>query len=259
MKNALLVGCGSKFGAAFTKNLADNNYQIDLISSSDFQYKNTNTIHYEYYVNSWWEDPLFCNNDKMTMEFHRNLLSNILFSLKEKNYDLILFNQNPGQLFNYKAFLGGNTLDDRAWQPQPYLDDWISVWSLNYWFGCQLPFYISAYLNNNRSILSDTKVGWMVSGIIETPASANENWYYQDYISLKVHNMHIMKEFAYSSKINKINGIYFCYNPPHLVIEEYEKVADKMRIHIENLERNANGYVVDHDDGSYKMLSHFLG
>ncbi len=253
MKNALLIGCGSKFGATFTKNLADNNYQIDLISSSDLQYKNTNTIHYEWYESNDREDMY---KDEMTVEFHRNLLSNILFSLSEKNYDLILFNQNRGQLFNFKVFSKFNTLEKHNLFD---LDDWMSVWSLRYWFGCQLPLYISAYLNNNKSILSDTKIVWMNSGIIECPASADENWLYQDYIGLKVHNLHIMKELAYSSKTNNINGIYFCYNPPHLVIEEYEKVANIMRINIEYLEKDANGCVVMHHDSSYRMLSHFLG
>lgn len=247
MKNALLVGCGSMFGAVFTKNLADNNYQIDLISGSDFQYKNTNTIHYEYYNKSWYNDPAY--TDKMNVEFHKNLIDNILFSLKEKTYDLILFNQNPHYLFS--------PLNDT--KRNNYIDTNMLVWSLNYWIGCQLPYYISAYLNNNKSILSDTKLGWMISGLIETPATELSNWRDQSYISLKVHNMHIMKEFAYSSKINNINGIYFCYQPPHLVIEEYEKVANIMRINIEDLEKDANGCVVNHDDGSYKMLSHFLG
>ena len=53
MKKALLIGCGSKWGASFTKHLADIGYQVDLLTSSDFEYPNVNTIK----VN-WFESNL---------------------------------------------------------------------------------------------------------------------------------------------------------------------------------------------------------
>ena len=44
MKTALLVGCGSKWGASFTKHLSNLGYQIDLISGSNFEHPNVNLI-----------------------------------------------------------------------------------------------------------------------------------------------------------------------------------------------------------------------
>ena len=43
MKNVLLFGCGSKWGAEFTKTIADAGYNIDLVTGSDFSYKNVTT------------------------------------------------------------------------------------------------------------------------------------------------------------------------------------------------------------------------
>lgn len=78
MKHALILGGGSKWGAHFTKNLADNGYAVDLITGSDFDYNN---------VTSHKIDWVHSNPDN---------IKELLEPLKNKTYDIIFFNQNSG-------------------------------------------------------------------------------------------------------------------------------------------------------------------
>lgn len=174
MKNALLVGCGSKWGAAFTKNLSDNGYQIDLITGSNFSYPNVNLIQI-----NWFE---------LTVEKIKQLLSN------SKNYDLIFFNQNSGGAPN-DHFL------------KPYNDLDLEQWNLQNWVNCQLPYYIIKHLT--PSITAKTKIGWMMTGLIV--GHEVDKFQYAGYACVKSSNLHIMRGFSqfHPGTFFAINPIWF--------------------------------------------------
>ena len=127
MKTALLVGCGSKWGASFTKHLSQNGYQIDLLTGSNFEYPNVNTVHL-----NWFE---------LTVDKVKELVP-------KKHYDLIFFNQNSSGSPNDHYLKPGNDLD-------------ISQWNYHNWINVQLPYYIVKHLATTT-----TKVGWMLTGLI---------------------------------------------------------------------------------------------
>jgi hypothetical protein len=127
MKTALLVGCGSKWGAEFTKHLSDRGYQIDLLSGSDFSYPNVTAIRI-----NWFE---------LTVDKIKELVP-------KKNYDLIFFNQNSGGSPNDHYLKPGNELD-------------VGQWNYHNWINVQLPYYLVKHLATTT-----TKVGWMLTGLI---------------------------------------------------------------------------------------------
>lgn len=158
-KKALLVGCGSKWGAQFTKNLSDNGYQIDLITGSNFDYPCVNTIKI-----NWFN----LNVDKI-----KELLSN------SKKYDLIFFNQNSGGAPNDHYL-------------KPYNDLDIDQWNFHNWINCQLPYVIIKHLT--PSIDSSTKIGWMMTGLII--GHEVDKFQYAGYACVKSSNLHIMRGFS---------------------------------------------------------------
>lgn len=159
IKKALLVGCGSKWGAAFTTHLSNLNYHIDLVTSSDSTYQNTNTIK----VN-WFE--LNSTNIKSLLN-------------QEKHYDLIFFNQNSGGSVGEHHFSPGNVYD-------------IEKWNYHNWINCQLPYIVIQHLS--KSITDTTKIGWMMTGLIV--GHEKDKFRYAGYASVKSTNLHIMRGFS---------------------------------------------------------------
>ena len=159
MKKALLIGCGSKWGASFTKHLADIEYQVDLLTSSDFEYANVNTLK----VN-WFE----LNLDQL-----KTLIDNTV------TYDLIFFNQNAKGSVSDFWFLPGNDMP-------------VDNWNRSMWNDCQLPYYLIKHLSS--SITDDTKIGWMMTGLIV--GNNPEYFKHAGYASHKSTNLHIMRGFS---------------------------------------------------------------
>jgi len=205
MKQALILGGGSKWGANFTKNLADNGYTVDLITSSDFEYQN---------VHSYKIDWIYSNT---------NQLKNLLEPLTLKKYDLIFFNQNSGGGPNDIAYAPGDIFP-------------IDHWNIQNWINCQLPYVVVKTLSD--SIHNDTKIGWMLTGLID--GKDKEMWKYAGYASVKNTNLHIMRGFA-----NQHHGIFFALNPFWFPEKEQEQDAETIRLLIENLKEHDNGCTID--------------
>lgn len=173
-KQALLVGCGSKWGAEFAKELADQNYSIDLVTGSELIYSNINNI-----------------------KINWNSISPSIIESKidpNKKYDLIFFNQNSGGSPNDHFLKSGNKLD-------------INSWNYSFWINCQLPYIIVQHLTN--SISSTTKIGWMLTGLI---IGREKNLFkYAGYASTKSTNLHLMRGFSefHHGIFFAINPIWF--------------------------------------------------
>jgi len=173
-KHALLIGCGSKWGASFTKQLADQNYSIDLITGSDLTYHNVNNIRINWLT--------------LTPSIIESLLD------PNKKYDLIFFNQNSGGSPNEHFLKSGNKLD-------------INSWNHNIWLNCQLPYIVVQHLT--KSISHTTKIGWMLTGLI---VGKEKNFFkYAGYASAKSTNLHIMRGFSefHHGIFFAINPIWF--------------------------------------------------
>jgi hypothetical protein len=159
MKKALLIGCGSKWGASFTTHLHDIGYDIDLISSSDFQYGNVNTLKV-----SW---------NELTLSELKTLIDNTI------TYDLIFFNQNAGGSLSDYWFVPGNDMP-------------VESWNRSMWIDCQMPYCLIKHLS--ASITDNTKIGWMMTGMIV--GRDPELFKYAGYASHKATNLHIMRGFS---------------------------------------------------------------
>lgn len=205
MKHALILGGGSKWGAHFTKNLADNGYAVDLITSSKFNYNN---------VTSHKIDWVYSNPDNV---------KELLEPLKNKTYDIIFFNQNSGGGPNEQSYAPGDIFP-------------IDHWHIQNWINCQLPYFVVKTLSN--SIHKTTKIGWMLTGLID--GKDKEMWKYAGYASVKSTNLHIMRGFA-----NQHHGIFFAINPFWFPENQYEEDAETIRLIIEDLKTSDNGCTVD--------------
>jgi hypothetical protein len=159
MKKALLLGCGSKWGASFTKHLSDIGYQVDLLTGSNFEYPNVNVIKI-----NWHESNL---------EQLQTLIDNSV------TYDLIFFNQNAGGSVGEYWFIPGNEYS-------------IDSWNRNMWIDCQLPYCLIKHLS--QSITDDTKIGWMMTGLII--GNNPEYFKHAGYASHKATNLYIMRGFS---------------------------------------------------------------
>jgi len=172
-KTALLVGCGSKWGAVLSQELIRKNYNIDLITSTGIE--NPKITNYKI---DWW------NSDTETID-------KIVDNLKTSSYDLIFFNQNSG---------GG--LSEHFFSSEENFP--IDHWNKSTWINCQLTYYIVKKLSDK--IKENTKIGWMLTGLIDSTDS--NFWQYVGYASVKATNLYIMRGFA---KFN--TGIFFGIQP----------------------------------------------
>ena len=157
-KKALLFGCGSKWGLEFTKYLADNGYQVNLVSSSIVNYPNVKTLNI-----NWVTSNETCIKELLVKE----------------EYDLIFFNQNSG---------GGPGGDHFS----PLRDYSIDHWNIHNWINCQLPYTVIKHLSS--TITEKTKIGWMLTGLIV--GNDTSRYQYAGYASIKSTNLHIMRGFS---------------------------------------------------------------
>jgi hypothetical protein len=172
-KKALLFGCGSKWGLSFTKHLSDQGYEIDLVTSTDVNYKNVNIYKIDWLTSS------------------EQIIKDLI---KQQPYDLIFFNQNSGGGPGEKDFSSERNFP-------------ISHWNLHLWINCQLPYVVIKHLS--PSIKETTKIGWMLTGLI---AGNDTNLYqYAGYASLKSTNLHIMRGFSqyHTGIFFAINPVWF--------------------------------------------------
>ena len=172
-KRALLFGCGSKWGLEFTKYLADNGYQVNLVSSSIVNYPNVKTLNINWVT----------SNETCIKEL-----------LAKEEYDLIFFNQNSG---------GGPGGDHFS----PLRDYSIDHWNIHNWINCQLPYTVIKHLSS--TITEKTKIGWMLTGLIV--GNDTSRYQYAGYASIKSTNLHIMRGFSQFHKgiFFAINPIWF--------------------------------------------------
>ena len=157
-KKALLFGCGSKWGLEFTKYLADNGYQINLVSSSSVDYPGVKTLNINWVM----------SNETSVKEL-----------LVKEEYDLIFFNQNSG---------GGPGGDDFS----PSRDYSVDHWNIHNWINSQLPYIVIKHLSS--TITEKTKIGWMLTGLIV--GNDTSRYQYAGYASIKSTNLHIMRGFS---------------------------------------------------------------
>ena len=160
MKNALILGGGSKWGAEFTKKLSEN-YHVDLITSSDFTHDNVTPHHIDWFG------------------MNEDVLREILFKINDKKFDIIFFNHNSGGGPNEQSFA-------------PSVNYPIDQWHMQNWINCMSTYFIIQNLSN--CIAEDTKIGWMITGLIN--GKEKELWKYAGYASVKSTNVHIMRGFA---------------------------------------------------------------
>lgn len=204
MKNVLLFGCGSKWGAEFTKTIADANYNVDLITGSDFTYNRVST-----HKINWFTSNL-------------EIVSNLLLPLQKKQYDIIFFNQNSGGGPNEQAFAPGNLFP-------------IDQWNVQNWINCQLPYAVIKLLSN--SIHEKTKIGWMITGLVD--GKDKDLWKYAGYASVKTTNIHIMRGFA-----NQHKGIFFAFDPIWFPEEQYTHDAKTTLRQLERLTEKDTGSIL---------------
>jgi len=159
MKNALIIGGGSKWGLEFTKELVNQGYDIDLITGSDVNLPNVNCVKINWF-----------NVDK-------NLIKSLINT--DKNYDLIFFNHNSGGNPNDHFLKSGNEIE-------------LEQWNYTYWINCQLPYVIIHHLSKN--INQGTKIGWMLTGLID--GHNPDMFRYSGYAAVKSTNLHLMRGFS---------------------------------------------------------------
>lgn len=157
-KKSLLLGCGSKWGAEFTRVLADNNYIIDLVGKTGVEHDNVSNI---------------------LIDWHTITLDNLKEIIPIKQYDLIFFNQNSGGSVNDHWLKNGNIIP-------------LDSWNKNYWIDTQIPYYIIHHLSSTFN--EQTKIGWMLTGLIQ---GSDKNYFqYAGYACSKASNLHIMRGFS---------------------------------------------------------------
>ena len=203
-KTALLVGCGSKWGAVFTDELLKKNYEIDLITSTGIE--NTGITNH---LIDWW------NSDT-------KIIDKIIENLKTTHYDLIFFNQNSG---------GG--LDEHFFTSDENFP--IDHWNKSTWMNCQLTYYIVKKLS--AKIQENTKIGWMLTGLIDSTDS--NFWQYAGYASVKATNLYIMRGFA-----KFCTGIFFGMQPIWFPAGDEIKDAINIIDMIENLTTTDSGKIL---------------
>ena len=191
-EKALLFGCGSKWGLTFTKHLSDQGYRVDLISSSDVDYKNVNVHKIDWLTSN------------------EQVIKNLV---KQETYDLIFFNQNSG---------GGPGAEDLSPKQNFPLDHW----DLHLWINSQLPYVVIKHLS--EQITENTKIGWMLTGLIVD--NNPELYQYAGYAAIKSTNLHIMRGFSqfHPGIFFAINPIWFPIEDYSKDAKQILKVIDKL-------------------------------
>lgn len=156
-KNALIFGCGSKFGMSLRTELENSEFSVYGISSS---------IGTDQVLKVNWNTCLIHDFEK----FLRSL----------PNIDLIIFNQNS------------TMLTDNYWQLNsvPTLDIWkqSKQWLQSYYVNCILPAHVLHTLTNMHHLGSTSQIVWMLSRNMLGNHSGPVDYYgqkYQNYINMQ--------------------------------------------------------------------------
>lgn len=203
-KTALLLGCGSKWGAVFTDELLKKNYEIDLITSTGIEHEKITN-----HIIDWW------NSDT-------EIIDKIVDNLKTSNYDLVFFNQNSGGGLNEHFFSSNENFP-------------VEHWNKSTWINCQLAYYMVKKLGSK--IKENTKIGWMLTGLIDSTDS--NFWQYVGYASVKATNLYIMRGFA-----KFCTGIFFGMQPIWFPAGDEKKDAINIIDIIENLTAADSGKIL---------------
>ena len=161
MKQCLITGGGSKFGAVITEQLLDHGYHVNLITSNPVLWQNRAGVTV---IEIDWKTLQLADIKKCIPAVEK--------------LDLIFFNHNASSL----------TQDKFKKSTIQSLNDW----QHSYYVACQFPFYLIHSLQ--KQIDQTTKVGWMLSELIVRPIDNQVG--YADYIGNKFTNACIMKSFA---------------------------------------------------------------
>lgn len=180
IKQALVIGGGSKFGLQFVNSLLAKNWMVNVISSSCIkQHSNCHQLTID------WKSLKITDIEKFLIEL--------------PTQSLIFFNQNSSALsdscYNIDSFA---KLD--LWKQEKY-------WSQAYFVSCILPFHIIHTLKASCS--KNTKIGWMLSPLIFSLKP--DQVQYSDYIGNKYLNYLMMKNFS-----TQHHSSFFGINPDSL-------------------------------------------
>lgn len=161
MKQCVLTGGGSKFGAHLTNSFLEKNYHVHLITSNGNNWQNRNNVTV---IDVDWKN--------LDISGVKNLIPVLDYA------DVILFNHNASAL-NAKSFAARALQNPRDWQR-------------SYFVACQFPYYFVHMLSKKLS--ADSKIGWMLSELISHPTPDQTG--FADYIGNKFTNACIMKSFS---------------------------------------------------------------
>ena len=158
--NALIVGCGSKFGQTLSIILENRGFTVYGISSNT----KSDTV-----LNVDWQKCFIPDFEK----FLRNL----------PNLELVIFNQNsPSLTEQYWKLNSAHILD--VWKQS-------KKWHQSYYVNCILPTHIIQSLADTDKINEGAKIVWMLSKKMLSNYKTN-----LDYLGQKYQNYKIMQQFA---------------------------------------------------------------
>lgn len=169
-KQALLVGCGSKFGLTVLNSLLTEGWTVNSISSSQI---NSGTGGINQLVIDW----------NTVGPAH---LERYLRELPEQ--DFVFFNQNSSALED-KKFFSEHYTTSTLWKQE-------KAWSQAYYVSCILPFHIIQTLGDKCT--PATKIGWMLSSLIYYHHQPGLG--FADYVGNKYQNFVLMKNFSLHHK-----------------------------------------------------------
>lgn len=161
MKQCILTGGGSKFGALLTEEFINAGYYVHLITSNGERYKDNKQINV---IDVDW--------NSLNMLSLRKCIPDV------SHIDVLFFNHNASSLTNSK-FLPTTMQNQKDWQQ-------------SYFVACQFPYYYVNLLSKKLS--NSSKIGWMLSELIKWPLESHLG--FADYIGNKFTNALIMKNFA---------------------------------------------------------------
>jgi len=175
--NALLIGCGSKFGLKIMKVLLNRDWKVNSISGSDLNFKHENL-------------------NQLAIDWKSFNVTDIEKFLKAlPSLDIVFFNQNGSSLSQGDFQRKFDTLD--LWKLE-------SDWSTSYTNSCILPFHIIKTLGDRCN--STTRVAWMLSSMIYNHSDLMCG--YADYYGNKYQNYVMMKNFSHNHE-----ACFFGINP----------------------------------------------
>ena len=195
---ALVVGGGSKFGEALA-DLMSNDYEVHVVTGSD-------TV----------------ADRVIKVVWHSCTLDDVIPKI-DRDYDLIIFNQNSGGGPNDHAF-------DLYTKP-------IEHWNQANFTDMQLPYYIV----RNMKLKEDTKICWMLTSAAVDIRLRKGIPQYGGYAGLKANNYHLMYSFAHKC----ISNFYGLMPRNHYEEKDVDLFALKMYSVICNLKPEHSGGIID--------------